>query len=70
MDIKLTEQNWRIAGKIVLHELRAKQAAIIERIEQNMADDEYYEGSSSEVIDDFELEMVNRGITALSDLLL
>jgi hypothetical protein len=70
MDIKLTEQNWRIAGKIVLHELRQKQLLITTRMEESERIFPDYALSSMKVMDEFELEMVNRGITALSDILL
>jgi len=70
MDIELTERNWRIAAKIVLHALREKQAEVIRRIELNEITSHDYDNSEFKVVDDFELEMIDRGITALSDILL
>jgi len=69
MDIQLTERNWRIAAKIVLHELVEKRKGITARIESNKKRSNDYDGSELASVDEFELEMIDRAISALADIL-
>jgi hypothetical protein len=70
MDIKLTEQNWRLAARIVLHELRQIYTAAQGEYQYNMLENPHYPLSSKQAVDEIQIDMYKTAINTLEALLL
>lgn len=70
MDTDLTDRHWKIAAKIVLHEMRQRLIAAEAIAALNQADNYNYPMSHQEVVDQAEIEMYQNAVNALLAILL